>query len=106
MALPWLVPHGNQARVARQAADPKILATKEPSPEPAAMRGEEIERYLAREASAARLSVTAELLGTQPGLEDQRRRAEQYILDAYGDTAAGRELSARTSHKSSQEPRS
>jgi anti-sigma factor RsiW len=103
--LPWLVPHGGAPLATRPTAGPSASAAGD-SPEPATMSREEIERYIAREASAARLCVAAELLGTQPGLEEHQRRAEQYIIATYGDTSAGRELSARAAPKPTKEPQS
>ncbi len=107
LTLPWLLPHAGPARIAQQAPNPKTPATGgSRSPESATMGEEEIERYLAREAAAARLRAAAELLATQPGLEEHRQRAERYIIETYGDTEAGRELSARTAPKPTKEPQS
>jgi hypothetical protein len=105
VALPWLVPHGGATLAKRSTADQNGSASGN-APDPAAMSAEDIERYIAREASAARLCATAELLGTQPGLEAQRQRAEQYIIENYSDTAAGRQLSARAASKPTKEPQS
>jgi predicted anti-sigma-YlaC factor YlaD len=105
VTLPWLVPHGGAHVATRLPTGPNRLATGNVS-DPAAMSVEEIERYIAREASAARLCATAELLGTQPGLEAERQRAEQYIIENYGDTTAGRKLLARAASKPTKEPQS
>jgi anti-sigma factor RsiW len=103
--LPWLVPHGGAPLATRPKAGPRTL-TAGNSPNLAVMSRKDIERYIAREAASARLYAAAQLLGTQPGLEAQRQRAEQYIIETYSDTAAGRELSARAATKPTKEPQS
>jgi hypothetical protein len=103
--LPWLIPHSGAHLAKRSTAAPRPSVAGD-SPAPAAMSMEEIQRYIAREAASARLSAAAQLLGTQPGLESQRQRAEQYIIETYGDTAAGRALSARAVPQPIKEPQS
>jgi predicted anti-sigma-YlaC factor YlaD len=105
MSLPWLMQRAGPARIAQQTPTPRVMATSSVT-ESARMSVAEIERYLAREAAAARLTAAAELLGTQPGLEEHRQRAERYIIETYADTAAAQELSARTSPKPTKEPQS
>ena len=48
----------------------------------------DVETLIAREVRSARLAAAAELLASQPGLEQYAREAERYLAEAYRGTAA------------------
>jgi hypothetical protein len=48
----------------------------------------DVEALIAREARSARLAAAAELLGTQPGLEQYHAEAQRYLSQHYAGTRA------------------
>ncbi len=78
---PWLL---RPESAERQTAQPI------PIEQPAEEADFDVEEYIAREGRSARLAAAVELLATQPGLEEYRQRAEQYLIENYGDTTAVR----------------
>ncbi len=48
----------------------------------------DVETLIAREVRSARLAAAAELLASQPGLEQYTREAERYLAEVYRGTAA------------------
>lgn len=47
---------------------------------------EPIDRWIVQQEQAARLSVAAEILGSQPELEAYKQQADQYLINVYGRT--------------------
>jgi anti-sigma factor RsiW len=66
----------------------------------------DVEEYLAREARAARLAASLEVLASQPELEEYRRRAERYLLETYGDTDVVRSMTRETEGQEKREHKS
>ena len=48
----------------------------------------DVEALIAREGRSARLLAAAQMLATEPGLEEYQRQAERYLAEAYRGTAA------------------
>jgi anti-sigma factor RsiW len=76
-------PAGETARV-----EPPSPGEREAAAGPPVSQAEEaevdVEELIAREGRAARLAAAVELLATQPGLEQYREEAEQYLEETYG----------------------
>ncbi len=60
----------------------------EPPEHPQLIQEADVEALIAREERSARLAAAAQLLATQPGLEQYRREAQRYLAEAYRGTAA------------------
>ncbi len=52
----------------------------------------DLTQLIAQEGRAARLAASARLLATQPSLAQYQQRAERYLTETYGETAAARSV--------------
>ncbi|MHC4178718.1 MAG: anti-sigma factor family protein [Planctomycetota bacterium] len=79
---PWLFSRwqpGNEVAIPGKVDQP-------PHPQPAEQI--DLEALIAREGRSARLLAAAQMLATEPGLEEYKRQAERYLAEAYRGTAA------------------
>jgi anti-sigma factor RsiW len=66
----------------------------------------DVESLIARADRAARLAASAELLSSQPGLEQYRENTERYLAEAYRGTPAGDRAAGRVGTIPKKEPES
>jgi hypothetical protein len=66
----------------------------------------DVESLIARADRAARLAASAELLSSQPGLEQYRENTDRYLADAYRGTPAGDQAARRLGTIPKKEPES
>ncbi|MHC4398077.1 MAG: zf-HC2 domain-containing protein [Planctomycetota bacterium] len=85
-AASWLAPQGRDERESAHthAPPPEKIDVPFPQPDRNAVAAIDVGAIVAREARKARLAVAAQLLATQPGLEEYRKRADRYLVEAYG----------------------
>jgi len=95
---PWALAGGLAAAAVVALLVLPHLWTTAPAPTTprVAMTDDEIERTLQREAAAARLLTSTEILLAQPGGEALAGRTLDYIARVYGDTDAGRRITQHT----------
>ena len=75
-------------------ARPKDAPHARPAPP---LTAAQAERMIDREGAAARLAASAQILADQPGGEQYADIVFSYLIEAYPDTSAGREVSNRIS---------